>query len=78
MGGGIAGVASKAENDSIKVYNDRQKYNEWEFVYDMKKDSRLTGQQPQGGPPPNSPTGGAPGGGLPVSGVPPRTGMTGR
>lgn len=44
IGGGIAGVASKAESDSIKLYNDRQKYNEWEFVYDMKKDKRLQKQ----------------------------------
>ena len=39
--GGIAGVASKFEGDSIKIYNDRQKYEEWEFVYDMKNDKRL-------------------------------------
>ena len=31
-GGGIAGVASKHTGPSIKVYNDRQKYEEWEFV----------------------------------------------
>ena len=44
IGGGIAGFASKYEAPSIKVYNERQKYNEWEFVYDMKKDKRLLGQ----------------------------------
>ena len=43
VGGGIAGFASTYEAPSIKVYNDRQKYNEWEFVYDMKKDKRLLG-----------------------------------
>ncbi len=37
-GGGIAGVASKSEQQGIKVYNDRTKYNEWEFVYDPRKD----------------------------------------
>ena len=31
------------EAPSIKVYNERQKYNEWEFIYDMKKDKRLVG-----------------------------------
>jgi hypothetical protein len=41
IGGGIAGVASVFEGPSIKVYNERQKYQEWEFVYDMKKDKRL-------------------------------------
>ena len=39
--GGIAGVASKLELDSIKVYNDRSKYNEWEFIYDPRKDVTL-------------------------------------
>src|SRR5438034_3766535 len=34
IGGGIAGVASTAERDSIKIYNERDKYNEWEFIYD--------------------------------------------
>ncbi len=29
---GIIGVASENENESIKVYNGRQKYNEWEFI----------------------------------------------
>jgi hypothetical protein len=76
VGGGIAGIATKAEADSIKVYNERQKYNEWEFVYDMKKDKRLMGQQgapggmngpggtQPGGPglPPNNPTGSGLGG----------------
>jgi hypothetical protein len=32
-GGGIAGVASTHTGPSIKTYNDRQKYEEWEFVY---------------------------------------------
>jgi hypothetical protein len=43
IGGGIAGVASTAEGSGIKVYNDRDKYEEWEFIYDPKKDKRLTG-----------------------------------
>ena len=37
FGGGIAGVASKSENPSIMVYNDRTRYNEWEFIFDMTK-----------------------------------------
>lgn len=36
-GSGIAGVASKAEGESIMVYNDRSSYNEWEFIYDPMK-----------------------------------------
>jgi len=59
---GVAGVASKLEADSIKVYNDRSKYNEWEFLYDPRTDRMFAGtqgtpggqlppgQQPQKGP----------------------------
>jgi hypothetical protein len=47
MGGGMAGVASKVESDSIMIYNDREKYNEWEFVYDPTKERPLP--NPAGG-----------------------------
>jgi hypothetical protein len=47
MGGGIAGVASTAESDAIMVYNDRSKYNEWEFIYDPTKEKPLP--NPNGG-----------------------------
>ena len=40
--GGIGGVASKLESGSIKVYNDRSKYNEWEFIYDPRQDRSTT------------------------------------
>ncbi len=30
---GIQGVVSKSKDASIKIYNGRQKYNEWTFVY---------------------------------------------
>jgi hypothetical protein len=33
VGGGIAGVASTYEGPSIKSYNTRTKFNEWEFVF---------------------------------------------
>ncbi len=49
IGGGIAGVASKFEAQGIKVYNERTKYQEWEFVYDPRKDMgnpMMPGQQP--------------------------------
>lgn len=42
--GGIAGVASTLEAEAIMVYNDRTKYNEWEFVYDFRKDPVKMGQ----------------------------------
>jgi len=38
FGGGLAGVATKYEAESIKLYNERQKYQEWEFVYDYRND----------------------------------------
>jgi type II secretory pathway pseudopilin PulG len=44
VGGGIAGVASKVEKASIKIYNDHEKYNEWEFIYDYSKDRTGAGR----------------------------------
>ncbi len=37
IGSGIAGVASKAEGESIMVYADHTDYSEWEFLYDPIK-----------------------------------------
>jgi hypothetical protein len=37
-GGGLAGVASKAEGHTIKVINDQVDYSLWEFYYDPSKD----------------------------------------
>ena len=51
MGGGIAGVASESTGPAIKIYNERKKYNEWEFVYDQTKDRGLAGLQRGGGAP---------------------------
>jgi len=58
VGGGIAGVASKVEKPSIKVYNDHSQYNEWEFIYDYSKDrtgagraASMMGANQQGMPP---------------------------
>ncbi len=41
IGGGIAGVATTAEGEGVKVYNDRTLYQEWEFIYDPAKQKRL-------------------------------------
>ncbi len=51
FGAGIAGVASKAEADSIIIYNDRSRYNEWEFIYDLRKDRTMVGPVGPGGAP---------------------------
>ena len=44
---GIAGVASRSELRGIKRYNDRTKYKEWEFVFDMSKLQQLQNPQQQ-------------------------------
>lgn len=45
MGGtAIAGVATTFKGPSIKVYKDHQKYQEWEFIFDLKQGT--PGQQP--------------------------------
>ncbi|MDA1313202.1 MAG: hypothetical protein O2968_07705 [Acidobacteria bacterium] len=41
--GGIAGIATKKEEMGVKVYEGHQWYNEWEFVYDYRKDDRFGG-----------------------------------
>jgi hypothetical protein len=66
--GGIAGVASKLESESIKVYNDRSKYNEWEFIYDPRQD-RTARAAPQQGQQPNRPSN-APDTSSPLTGPP--------
>jgi hypothetical protein len=37
IGGGIAGVASTVDSESIMVYNDHKNYSEWEFIFDPAK-----------------------------------------
>ncbi len=54
FGGGIAGVATNYKSPSIKIYNERQKYQEWEFIYDPKKDPALNPTIATGGAPPGS------------------------
>lgn len=46
-GTGIAGVASNADGKGIHIINDHSKYKEWEFVYDLKNDKSVLGQQQQ-------------------------------
>jgi hypothetical protein len=73
--GGIAGFASKHKGEGIKLIEERSKINEWEFIYDPRKDKRVVGngamgtpQQPGGNPmgsSPGSPLGSSPGGQTP-------------
>ena len=55
FGGNIIGVASKVERPSIKVFNERSIYREWEFIWDPTKDAIVVGQ-------PGAQPGGIPGG----------------
>ena len=59
---GIAGVASKVEDRGVMVYEGREYYSEWEFVYDYRQDQgfgaagagvpgTMAGQRPAGGQP---------------------------
>jgi hypothetical protein len=48
IGGGLAGVASKAAMEGIMVYNTQTQYKKWEFVFDPTKVPAIQG--PGGGP----------------------------
>jgi hypothetical protein len=65
-GVGIAGVASKHEGASLKVYKDRKKFKEWEFIFDPNENAPKAPAQgnPLGngtGSPAGNPGGSAPG-----------------
>lgn len=62
IGGGLAGVASKKEEKGIKIYKERKKYNEWEFVYDVNKDPSRNGVNGASSMPPGTPGAAGPGG----------------
>ncbi|NWF82866.1 MAG: hypothetical protein HXY18_03450 [Bryobacteraceae bacterium] len=49
--GGIAGFASKLDMQSIKIYNERSNYKEWEFLFDMKKELEARGKKANPGTP---------------------------
>jgi len=83
--GGIVGVTSKSKERSIKIYNGRNHYNEWQFVYTVANQrigapggAAAPGMPPgaPGSPRPGMPPGapGGPGGpfGPAGTGAPPR------
>jgi type II secretory pathway pseudopilin PulG len=37
-GGAIVGVASLSKDPTIRIYNQKKKYNEWQFIYDPMSD----------------------------------------
>lgn len=72
---GLIGVASDSEDVSVKVYNNRQKYDEWEFIFvPQVMNPAQAGQfQGQGMPTPGQggqPMPGGPGQGYPGQGFP--------
>lgn len=75
-GGPIVGIASSSKKESIKELNQKNHYNEWEFVYDPRTDINGGAGSPIGpgigpGIPGANPT--APGPGVPPPGImPPR------
>jgi type II secretory pathway pseudopilin PulG len=83
VGLGIGGVASKSKDTSIKIYNGRQKYNEWQFVHLQTAQrvgapgggGQFPGQPMQPGMQPGMVPGRGPGGSTFTPGGPGRGGM---
>jgi type II secretory pathway pseudopilin PulG len=48
--GGVMGVASKSKDTSIRIYNGRTHYNEWQFVYTAQTAAPGQGAGPGGQP----------------------------
>ena len=71
IGGGIAGVATNAEGEGVKVYNDRTLYQEWEFIFDSAKQKQIPNPNATG-------LGGTPAGQLGQPGQPGQTGQPGQ
>jgi type II secretory pathway pseudopilin PulG len=49
--GGLMGVASKSKDESIRIYNGRTHYNEWQFVYVAQTQAPGQGAAGPGGQP---------------------------
>jgi hypothetical protein len=63
--GGVIGVASKSKEESLRIYNGRTHYNEWQFVYVQQTQAPGAGGPGRGAPQPGGPQtgpGGIPGG----------------
>jgi len=79
--GGVIGVASKSTETSIRIYNGRNHYNEWQFIYapalfgpGQQRPGMRPGQRgPAGSPRPGTRPGGPGPGGPAPRGNPPST-----
>ena len=47
--GGVIGVASKSKEESLRIYNGRTRYNEWQFVYVQQTQAPGAGNPGRGG-----------------------------
>lgn len=65
--GGIVGVVSKSKATSIRLYNGRNHYNEWQFVFVARQQTPGAGGAPGGSGQRGGP-GGGPGGGFGTGG----------
>lgn len=76
--GGIMGVASKSKEASLRIFNGRTHYNEWQFVYVAQ--AQAPGGPQRGGTPPGGPPqrGGTPPGPPPIGGIPSGPGRQGQ
>lgn len=52
----LAGVASRSPAPSIRVYQGRSYYYQWEFIYDPTEDARRLSPAPPGNAPPEKPS----------------------
>ncbi|MBV9669966.1 MAG: hypothetical protein JOZ43_03330, partial [Acidobacteriales bacterium] len=68
-GAPIIGVAIPLKRDSLKVYNQREKYDEWEFLYDPRIEAfnNANAVGIPAGPPPTPGNTGAPGVANPIT-----------
>jgi len=62
--GGIIGVSSKSKDASLRVYNGRTHYNEWQFIFVPQATPTAPGAAPGGGPGGQPQPGGQPPGGI--------------
>lgn len=53
--GGIMGVASKSKEASLRIFNGRTHYNEWQFVFVQQTQAPGSGAQGRGTNPPGGP-----------------------
>jgi hypothetical protein len=77
----VIGVASKSKEESLRVYNGRTHYNEWQFMFVQQTQAPGAGGPGRGGPPQRGNVPGAPvgpqGSTTGRSTVPPPTGRGG-